>query len=150
MDQKIVDNILSICTICTSLKKERWFIMKPMKLSKKITNIIAEALRKGASIETAYSSGNISRRSYFGWRSQGKSILDKICEDDDIDLDDVDLTKKERMLVYFFWETEKALAEYADTLIEVVHEATPSDWRAAAWILEKRFPEEFGRFSGRR
>lgn len=49
------------------------------------------------------------------------------------------------MFVYFFMETQKALGEYVDTLMEVVHEATPSDWRAAAWILERRFPEEFGR-----
>lgn len=30
-------------------------------------------------------------------------------------------------------------------LLEIIHAAAPSDWRASAWLLERRFPETWGR-----
>ena len=36
-----------------------------------------------------------------------------------------------------------ALNDYSSGLLEKIHQA--DSWQAAAWILERRFPEEFGR-----
>jgi transposase len=45
----------------------------------------------------------------------------------------------------FAREVEKAEAQYAGRLLRVIDKASGLQWQAAAWILERRFPEQWGR-----
>jgi hypothetical protein len=45
---------------------------------------------------------------------------------------------------------EKAEAEAEATLVTRVAKAASNSWRAAAWLLERRNPDEWGIVSGRR
>lgn len=40
---------------------------------------------------------------------------------------------------------EQAKAESVSTLLASIHKAARDDWKAAAWILERRFPEDFAK-----
>lgn len=40
---------------------------------------------------------------------------------------------------------DAAIATAKTSMLAHVREAAPKDWKAAAWILERRFPEEFAR-----
>ncbi len=39
----------------------------------------------------------------------------------------------------------RAKGESALRLIAIINRAAPVDWRAAAWILERRFPKDYGK-----
>lgn len=44
------------------------------------------------------------------------------------------------------WETEQAEAQMAFGMVSVIGQAARGgQWQAAAWIMERRWPEEFGR-----
>lgn len=40
---------------------------------------------------------------------------------------------------------KKAEADYKNALLEQIQNAGQKDWKALAWLLERKYPEEFGR-----
>ncbi len=111
-----------------------------MKLTKERIDSLAKALRGGAIIRWACVSSGICEKTYFNWQnefSDGK--LEPFDPDETLD----ENPSREDLLRYFVRETAMALNDYSSGLLEKIHQA--DSWQAAAWILERRFPEEFGR-----
>jgi hypothetical protein len=45
----------------------------------------------------------------------------------------------------FEQQVKVANSRAIETTMEMIRAAVPTDWRAGAWILERRFPEDFSR-----
>lgn len=111
-----------------------------LKLTKERINLVADALRKGAIIKQACACAGISDTSYHNWYKEFKeNRLEPLDPDESLGAN----PNREELLSYFVRETTTALNGYASRLLEKIHEA--SSWQSAAWILERRFPEDFGR-----
>ena len=111
-----------------------------MKLTKERIDILAAALRKGVIIKHACIGAGICEKTYHNWQNEAS----------DKELDPLDPEEalgknpnRDDVLRYFVRETSRALNDYSSELLEKIHNA--DSWQAAAWILERRFPEEFGR-----
>ena len=113
-----------------------------MKLTKKRIDAVAEALRKGAIIKQACACAGISDTTYHNWYMEFKeNRLEPLDPEESLGAS----PSRGELLSYFVRETTTALSGYASGLLEKIHNA--DSWQAAAWILERRFPEEFGRRS---
>ena len=113
-----------------------------MKLTKARIDAVADALRKGAIIKQACACAGISDTTYHNWYMEFKeNRLEPLDPEESLDAS----PSRAELLSYFVRETTTALSGYTSGLLEKIHQA--NSWQAAAWILERRFPEEFGRRS---
>lgn len=87
---------------------------------------IVEALRKGATVGIASQYAGISETTAYQWRARGRAgdpFYRKFAED---------------------WD--EAVSRGAIELLENVRVAgDDGDWRAAAWLLERRHPSQYGK-----
>ena len=85
------------------------------KYSQDVAMVICTYLRKGCTIEAACQAANIARSTYYAW-------MDEIPE-----------------FKEFVNATE---SDVEANLLETI--TSYGDWRAAAWILERRYPQRWG------
>lgn len=92
---------------------------------------ICDALRQGDSRSLAAKKGGIGRRTVFEWMRKGTA-------DDGAYTDDA--------YGAFRMAVEHAEAEWEQTLLNRISTAAerPASWGAAAWILERRWPDRYG------
>jgi hypothetical protein len=82
---------------------------------------ILDALRDGATMELAARAAGISPRTLRRWRDRHETFNRKV---------------------------QRAKAEAGADALDTINEAaSDGDWRAASWILEKRFPDQYGETS---
>ena len=111
-----------------------------MKLTKERIDILAAALRKGVIIKHACIGAGICEKTYHNWQNEASdNELDPLDPEEALGKN----PNRDDVLRYFVRETSRALNDYSSGLLEKIHNA--DSWQAAAWILERRFPEEFGR-----
>lgn len=93
---------------------------KPTKTKTAIKEEILENLRTGMTIKAAALLASISEKTFYNWR----------------DADEV-----------FLKQCEEAVRFAEAILLERVKQLAMEkmDWRAFAWILEKRFPDDYGK-----
>ncbi len=88
-----------------------------MKRSPKKIQALVEAIETGLSIESACKLVGIHRSTFYEWRERPE-ISSQI---------------------------DRALAVAEAALLGSIREAGRGDWRASAWILERRYPESWSR-----
>jgi hypothetical protein len=81
---------------------------------------IVKAIKLGETYKGAAMAAGISERTFYEWREKHPRFLQAI---------------------------EKATSEMRRANIEYIAKKAPTTWQAAAWLLERRFPNEFGRRS---
>lgn len=95
---------------------------------------IETALRAGAYREQAALHGGISVSTFYRWMKEGEAAHDAgipIAE------------SPHRQL----WEAvQNAEASGELHLLAIIKEQAPKSWQAAAWILERKYPNKWGRF----
>jgi len=93
---------------------------KPTKTKTAVKTEILENLRTGMTIKAAALLASISEKTFYNWR----------------DADEV-----------FLKDCEEAVRFAEAVLLERVKQLAMDkmDWRAFAWILEKRFPDDYGK-----
>jgi hypothetical protein len=99
----------------------------PLKLTGERARRICDAIRAGIRPEIAAAYCGVSARTFYRWMERGRAA----------DADPV--------FVEFVEDVEHALAEWEARDILVIGEAAKTDWRAAAWRLERRLPKVYGR-----
>jgi hypothetical protein len=113
---------------------------RPTLLDDDRLEAITNALRNGAYIDHAAQAAGISTRTYHGWMERGRTERDRINAGLASDPD-------EAPFVQFLHSVERAQSEAAvDLLGEIANHARNGTWQAAAWILERKFPRQWGRF----
>jgi hypothetical protein len=96
------------------------------KLTPEAQEKILRHLRIGAYVETAAAAAGISRDTFYNWLKRG--------------------AEGKAPYAAFAEAVEQAIAESEARDLATVLAASKTQWQAAAWRLERRFPERYGRF----
>jgi transposase len=96
---------------------------------------IADAVRAGASIRAAADMARVGYTTVCGWLAQGEERHPT--------------RRPTPELVTFAAEVRAAAAEHEQSLLRAVQVPEIRSWQAAAWLLERRFPERWGPSRGR-
>ncbi|MDB5910356.1 MAG: putative phage protein [Massilia sp.] len=142
---------------------------RPLKLlSDAVEEAILDAIRYGATIEAACAAAGIATSTYRSWMARGREAQETLEETDE-------LPDSERPFLSFLAAAMRAHAQgevanvrridrvadggyviktrtrrmrdpaTGDLVEETETDIAPPDWRAAAWILERRHRETFGK-----
>ena len=88
---------------------------------------LRDAIIVGNTIETACNLAGISRKSYYRWLKEAEDAPEG------------------HILRQFRDTVKEARAEAAHRMLMIIQKAAMKDWRAAAWFLERRYPEDWSR-----
>lgn len=101
---------------------------RPTKFTPETVARLLKAVRAGLPYHLAAEAAGISETTFYEWqRGEFPRGADKALK------------------AQFSEELTRARGESALRLMALISSAAPDDWRAAAWILERRFPKDFGR-----
>jgi len=92
---------------------------------------ILEAVRRGATPNIAAYAGRVSRQTLFNWLAWGEEELEN--------------GETDSQLAQFVLNYREAEWHAASEWLDMISASAPEDWRAAAWLLERRHPREYGR-----
>lgn len=101
---------------------------RPTLLSEATAKVLFEAIERGLPYKQAAGLAGISYDTFNRWRIKGRTYEapQEFCD--------------------FCDRLELAQAKAVDSLVETVRKAaSKGDWKAAAWMLERRHPEEWER-----
>lgn len=103
---------------------------RPTKLTTELQGVICCALAGGNTRATAAGLAGIGERTLYRWLERGEEDSDDDCETE----------------FRQFWQAvKKAEAEAVEKHVAIVRNAAPRSWQAAAWWLERRYPDDWGR-----
>ncbi len=112
---------------------------QPLKLDKYgIKERILIALAKGATYRLACSYAGISYTTFRVYMNKGEALIDLYEEQIDAHPD--------KGYLDFYLKVKEVEALAALKWLEKIDKASEVQWQAAAWKLERRHPEEFGRY----
>jgi transposase len=100
-------------------------------LSESLTDDLVRLLAAGNYLEIALDAIGLGRSTFYEWLERGEL--------------DEGGAKKDEAYRKFRERIEKARAEGEARNVTVVAAAAAEDWKAAAWMLERQFPERWGR-----
>lgn len=137
-EKKIVKKAPAKKKAATRKKATKNTLGRPTLLTEKLTKEVAKYIKNGAYIETAAALAGISPTTFHLWLRTGKRLRVK-------EEKGGKLTKADLLHVSFSHAIEKAQAfsEYND--IQLIGQHAKTEWAAAAWRLERKFPEKYGR-----
>jgi hypothetical protein len=98
---------------------------RPSKLTPEITAILAEAIRAGGTREAAAARAGIGPSTLYDWLKRGDTGDERYQE--------------------FSEAIKKAEADLEAKALGLILDAAGKSWQAAAWLLERRFPDRWGR-----
>lgn len=114
---------------------------RPTKLTPETQERIIQAIRLGATYELAANYGGVHYDTMNRWRLRGQKELDRIQRSKRHKM-----RESERPFVEFYEALKKAEGDAAVTwLARIEQAAREGTWQAAAWKLERRFPQAYGR-----
>lgn len=112
---------------------------RPIKLTKELEKKITDVIRAGNYIETAAAFAGIHKSTLYDWLKRGEREKQRVHGTNR------KISNKEQPFVDFSDAVEKALAEAEIRDVMRISEASKTDWKAAAWRLERKFPDKWGR-----
>ncbi len=103
---------------------------------------VMHSIRETGSIEGAAALNGISATTYYNWMRHGKRMTEWEAQGNRLDPED-------EPFAILYRNVNETLAQIELTNYEIVKQAAGAGiWQAAAWVLERRFPERWGRRSG--
>ena len=112
---------------------------RPVKITEELIKQICDVVRAGNYIETAAAFNGLSKSTLYDWMKRGARERQRIEGTNRKPL------KKEELFMAFSDAIEKAMAEAEIRDVMRIGEASKSDWKAAAWRLERKNPQKWGR-----
>ena len=113
---------------------------RPTKLNFDTHNKIISAIRAGNYIETAAAYAGINKSTLYDWLKRGEREKQRVAQNPRYKI-----RKSEKPYVEFSNAVEKALAEAEVRDVAIIAKAAEEQWQAAAWRLERKFPDRWGR-----
>ena len=95
------------------------------KLTRELTDEIVKRIRAGNYIKVACQAVGISHTAYFDWIKKGEQGISPYSE--------------------FLYSVKKAEAEAHVTYVAIIASQAPTQWQAAAWWLERKFPDRWAK-----
>ena len=108
------------------------------KISKEKINQIVEAVRAGNFIETAAAFAGLSKQTLYNWLKEGARERDRRESGEKPD-------RTKDLYVQLSLQIEQAMAEAEMRDVEIITRAAEQQWQAAAWRLERKYPDRWGR-----
>lgn len=108
---------------------------RPTKLNEQVVQHVETVLRAGGYMETAAAVAGVSKQQFYEWLRRG-----------DPDAEDAADEPYRR----FRERVEQARADGEARNVTVIARAAVTNWQAAAWLLERQYPERWGRPSQRK
>lgn len=100
---------------------------RPTKLNPEVQRKIVQAISVGATYKLAAQYGGVTYNTFLNWMAKGE-------------------TSKSGQLFEFFNAVKEAEGVAGVKWLAVIDKAsTNGQWQAAAWKLERRYPEDYGR-----
>lgn len=109
------------------LKKNKKKVGRPSKLTPEIRDKIVEMLKIGNYIETVCEFVDINKSTYYMWLKQAE------------------VSTRSTKYSKFRDAVRKAMAFAEARDVAIIARAAEKDWRAAVWMLERRYPERWGK-----
>lgn len=101
---------------------------KPLKLTRKLGSDICARVANGVPKTYAAKASGVSLNTIAEWERRGRGQDERPATE---------------LTVWFASEMDKAVAKFIES--KVVEISKDEAWQAKAWLLERRFPDEFGR-----
>lgn len=98
---------------------------RPTKLTPKLQEQIVSYLRAGAYVETAAAAAGIAKDTLYAWLRRGAA--------------------GEEPFARFAAAVEEAQAKSELRDLAIIGKAAETEWTAAAWRLERKYPDRYGR-----
>jgi hypothetical protein len=98
---------------------------RPSKLTAEVADRICQAILAGATIETAAAHAGIGASTFYDWIKRGRDGDQHYAE--------------------FVDQLDQAVATSEVRDLAIIARAAEEHWQAAAWRLERRFPERYAR-----
>lgn len=121
------------------LAKRQTAVGYTTKLSPEVTAVVVQAIRAGGTLDTAAAHAGIDKATYHRWLKDGRNLQQIGIAEDDPRRDDL------LLLLRFVEEIDQALADFKLVGTGGILKAGAEQWQAYAWLLERKFPDEFGR-----
>jgi hypothetical protein len=103
-------------------------IKKLRKLTGDVETILLEALALGTPKAKAAQLAGIHPATLYRWIEQGEADLE---------------TDRETALSALCEAIKRAEAAFVTYALQTIHDAAPKQWQAAAWLLERKHPEDW-------
>lgn len=100
---------------------------RPSKLTSELREEICIFIKAGCFIETTCGMVGINKSTYYDWMKRGKE------------------SRRPNRYRTFYEEVTKAQAICETRLVAIISKAEETQWRAAAWKLERKHPERWGK-----
>lgn len=113
---------------------------RPIKLNNQIRDSVASALRAGNYIETAAAYAGINKTTLYDWLKRGEREKQRIESNPG-----AKARKSEALFVDFSNAVQKAMADAEVRDVATIVRASAENWQAAAWRLERKYPDRWGR-----
>ena len=99
---------------------------RPSKLTPEVHETIIDSVKAGMTYRLACVRVDIDESTLYRWLTAGETqVRGQFCE--------------------FRKDFMRAIADSAEVLLNQIRVKAPTDWRAAAFMLERRFPDDYGR-----
>lgn len=116
------------------------------KLSAESYKAIVDAVGQGTPYNHACALAGVTERTFHNWMNEGRRVADQMEELAEMGHPEEDILMLESNVFFqFFRAVKKAEAEAVQRMSLVVQVAAKTEWTAAAWYLERRCPEVYGR-----
>lgn len=96
---------------------------------------VLDAIRAGNYMETAAAYAGVHKDTFYEWLKNGRTAQQKTGR----------LTALETRFAEFAADVEQALAQAEVRDVAIIGKAAQTQWQAAAWRLERRMPDRYGR-----
>jgi hypothetical protein len=108
------------------------------RLTPEVHAHIVQSLRLGNYVEHAASTAGIARSTIYEWLRKGEAAL--AIQEAGEELDEM-----QQRYLDFMMDVDRARSEAITTNLQMIQDAAPKNWQAAAWYLERTAPAFFGR-----
>ena len=98
------------------------------KLTPEVQEIIVDGINAGLTLGLTCARAGVARSTFYDWLEKGEAA-------------------KSGVLMEFSDTVSRARADSAMRLVSQITLQAPTDWRAAAFLLERRFPDDYGKRS---
>lgn len=112
------------------------------KLDDELIGELVSVIRAGNYIDVAASYVGVSRQSFYRWMREGRDV-ERALETGRVTEDA--LSEMESLTLTLARSVEHALAESEVRDLALIGRAATDNWTAAAWRLERKYPERYGK-----
>ena len=107
-----------------------------LKITPKRAKALIEKIENGVPVMYAVRAAGIHESTYYNYKQLYQKFMNK---------EEVPQGKKHKFLIEMFEKIKEAEAKFIEKNVLLIQVASVDNWQAAAWQLERRAPDHFGK-----